>query len=399
MARAGDTSITWETLPWDRDPRQALSRSQRARITSRYEAAIPRRIATLAPTITADAAAAADDARAEISRFDAELSTLLPGAELAPLASVLLRTESASSSQIENVTAGARALAMAELDLARPGSNAQLVAANVEAMRRAVELAEEISPASILAVHAALMHGTPTADPGAFRDQQVWVGGSSVSPHGASFVAPHHDRVPAAIDDLCAFIGRTDVPLVVQCAIAHAQFETIHPFVDGNGRVGRALVHAMLQHSGATTRATVPVSAGLLGDTRSYVDALTAYREGDASPIVTRFADAAFAAIGNSRQLAHDLVEIHETWTARITARRTAAIWRVLTLLLRQPVITSATIQTEIGLSQPAADAVIARLRDHDIVSRASGRQRYVAWVAPEVTSALDAFGERARRG
>ena len=149
----------------------------------------------------------------------------------------------------------------------------------------------------------------------------------------------------------------------------------------------------------ATTRATVPVSAGLLGDTRSYVDALTAYREGDASPIVTRFADAAFAAIGNGRQLAHDLVEIHETWTARITARRTAAIWRVLTLLLRQPVITSATIQTEIGLSQPAADAVIARLRDHDIVSRASGRQRYVAWVAPEVTSALDAFGERARRG
>ena len=309
MARAGDTSITWETLPWDRDPRQVLSRSQRARITSRYEAAIPRRIATLAPTITADAAAAADDARAEISRFDAELSTLLPGAELAPLASVLLRTESASSSQIEDVTAGARALAMAELDLARPGSNAQLVAANVEAMRRAVELVEEISPASILAVHAALMHGTPTADPGAFRDQQVWVGGSSVSPHGASFVAPHHDRVPAAIDDLCAFIGRTDVPLVVQCAIAHAQFETIHPFVDGNGRVGRALVHAMLQHSGATTRATVPVSAGLLGDTRSYVDALTAYREGDASPIVTRFADAAFAAIGNGRQLAHDLVE------------------------------------------------------------------------------------------
>lgn len=393
------TAVTWESLPWERDPAQPLSRSRRAQISSTYEAAVPATIAGLVPDADPTTLSAADDARAEISRFDAELSAMLPGTELAPLAAVLLRTESVSSSQIEHVTAGARALAMAEIDLARPGSNAELVAANVDAMTRAIDLAEQISPATILAVHEALMRDEPLTSPGRLRTEQVWVGGSGVSPHGAAYVAPHHARVAAAMDDLCTFVARTDMPLLVQCAVAHAQLETIHPFTDGNGRVGRALVHAMLQHAGATTRATVPVSAGLLRDTERYFAALTAYREGDVSPIVSRFAEATFAAIGNGRTLAADLVEIHAGWVSSISARRTAAIWRVLPLLLRQPAITSAIVQREVGLSQPAADAVIARLRDAGVLTKASGRRRYVAWVAPQVTSALDAFAERARRG
>ncbi|WEV78781.1 Fic family protein [Janibacter cremeus] len=344
------------------------------------------------------ALAAADDARAEISRFDAELSSILPGAELAPLAAVLLRTESASSSQIEHVTAGARALALAELHLAKPGSNASLVAANVDAVTRAIELADSLTPPAVLAVHAALMHTETHVAPGHYRTEQVWIGGTSASPHDAAFVPPRHSRVEAAMDDLCTFMARTDIPLLAQCAVAHAQFETIHPFNDGNGRVGRALVHAMLQHGGATTRATVPVSAGLLTDTDGYFAALTAYRTGNVNPIITRFADATLAAIGNGRQLAQDLVEIHSRWSSSISARRTASIWRVLPRLLSQPVVTSALIQREIGLSQPAADQVIARLRDAGILTKAKGGQRYVAWVAQDVTAALDDFALRARR-
>lgn len=391
-------AASWESLPWQRDPTQPLSRRQRTRISSSYDAAVPSTITSLDVVVEPATLAAADDARAEISRFDAELSSVLPGAELAPLAAVLLRTESASSSQIEHVTAGARALALAELDLAKPGSNALLVAANVDAMTRAIELADSLTPAAILAVHAALMHTEPHAAPGRYRAEQVWIGGTSASPHDAAFVPPQHSRVEPGVDDLCTFMARTDIPLLVQCAVAHAQFETIHPFNDGNGRVGRALVHAMLQHGGATTRATVPVSAGLLTDTDTYFAALTAYRAGDINPIVMRFVEATFAAIGNGRQLAHDLVAIHERWSSAISARRTASIWRVLPLLLSQPVVTSALIQREIGLSQPAADQLITRLRDAGILTRATARQRYVAWVATEVTTALDDFALRARR-
>ena len=392
-------AVAWETLPWEPHASALpLSRTQRAAIRPTYEASIPAAIAALDATVDPVALAAADDARAEISRFDAELSTMLPGAEIAPLAAVLLRTESASSSQIENITVRAKALALAELGHAKFGSNAKLVAANVDAMNRAIELAESVTPAAILAIHEALMRGQDHADPGRFRSEQVWIGGSNASPHTAAFVPPHHDRVGPAIDDLCTFIARTDVPLLAQCAVAHAQFETIHPFNDGNGRTGRALVHAMLKQGGATTRATVPVSAGLLADTDSYFAALTAYRNGDPSPIVARFADAAFAAIGNGRELAQDLLDVYERWSEAITARRTAALWQVLPMLLSQPAITSSLVQEATGLSQPAADNLIIQLRDAGILTKAAGVQRYVVWVATDVTKALDDFADRARR-
>jgi Fic family protein len=363
-----------------------------------YQAAIPATIASLNVMVDPVALAAADDARAEISRFDAELSTILPGTEIAPLAAVLLRTESASSSQIENITARAKALALAELGVAKYGSNAKLVASNVDAMKRAIEFADGITPAAILTIHEALMRGQEYADPGRYRSEQVWIGGSNASPHAAAFVPPHHSRVEAAIGDLCAFVERTDVPLLTQAAIAHAQFETIHPFVDGNGRTGRALVHAMLKHGGATTRSTVPVSAGLLVDTASYFDALTDYRNGDPSPIVARFADAAFAAIGNGRHLATDLLAVYTRWTEAVTARRTASVWRVLPVLLSHPAVTSALVQEMTGLSQPAADNVIGQLRDAGILTKAAGVQRYLVWVATDVTKALDDFADRARR-
>jgi Fic family protein len=393
-------AVSWETLPWQ--PGHTLlptSRAQRARIRPTYEAAIPAAIATLEVRVAPAALAAADDARAEISRFDAELSAMLPGAEIAPLAAVLLRSESASSSQIENITARAKALALAELGAARFGSNAELVADNVEAMNRALDLDDGVTPASILAIHEALMRGQEYAAPGAFRSEQVWIGGSAASPHGAAFVPPHHSRVAEAIDDLCAFTARVDVPLLAQAAIAHAQFETIHPFNDGNGRSGRAIVHAILKQAGATTRATVPVSAGLLTDTASYFAALTAYREGDPTPIVTRFAEAALAAIGNGRRLAADLLDVHRAWSEAITARRTAAVWRLLPQLLSQPAVTSARVRQLTGLSQPAADTVIDQLRTAGVLTKAAGRKRYVIWVATDVTDALDAFAERARRG
>ncbi len=93
--------------------------------------------------------------------------------------------------------------------------------------------------------------------------------------------AARHDRVSAAISDLIRFLRRDDLPVLPQAAIAHAQFETIHPFTDGNGRAGRALLHSMLRSKALTRSVTVPVSAGLLADTGAYFEALTAYREGD----------------------------------------------------------------------------------------------------------------------
>ena len=192
---------------------------------------------------------------------------------------MLLRTESASSSQIEHLTSNARNLAMASLGVGGK-QNAELVAANVRAMNAALAVGDDVTAETVLAVHRALLGASDPEVAGRWRTEQVWVGGSTVSPHGADFVPPHRDRVLDAIEDLVTFAARDDVPALVHAALVHAQFETVHPFVDGNGRTGRVVLHQVLRRRGLTQHTTVPVSAGLLRDPDRYFRSLTTYRQG-----------------------------------------------------------------------------------------------------------------------
>lgn len=233
------------------------------------------------------------------------------GGEIVHFSAILLRSESAARSRIENLTASARAIAEAEIGTSFR-KNAAEVVANTRTMIAALELAGEISHSFILAMHHALMHATDPTHAGQWRTEQVWIGGGSVGPHHALFVPPHESRVVEAIDDLLHFIKRDDLPALAHAALAHAQSETIHPFTDGNGRTGRALVQAMLRHSKLTRNVTVPVSAGLLSDPKAYFDALTTYRLGDPSAIVKQFAQAAFKAVGNGRALVEALRQVRE---------------------------------------------------------------------------------------
>ena len=242
-------AVGWEERPWAAGPDDAgvLTRRARVRAAGPYRAALPARIARLGLDLPSDLATEVEEATAAVVRFDAEISHALPGltGEIAPIDAVLLRTESASSSQIEHITAGARALALATLgERTRP--NATLVAANVRAMGAASRLAADLDEPALLAAHRALMDGQEHARPGAYRDAQGWIGGGAPTPHTAQFVPPHPERLRAGMDDLFAYLRRTDVPALVQAAIAHAQFETIHPFSDGNGRTGRALALSLI---------------------------------------------------------------------------------------------------------------------------------------------------------
>ncbi len=196
-------------------------------------------------------------------------------------------------------------------------------------MEAAAAHADHLDGDAILAMHKALLDSTEPDSAGKWRTVQNWIGGSDWSPYEATFVPPQPDRVPAAIQDLERFLARDDVPTLVQAAIAHAQFETIHPFTDGNGRTGRALVHSLLRGKELTRHVTVPVSAGLLADTRRYFDALTAYRNGDPEPIVERLAHASLAAINNGRALVDELHAVRASWEEEISARRDATAWRL----------------------------------------------------------------------
>ncbi|KAA1251716.1 Fic family protein [Mycobacterium simiae] len=384
--------ITYEDARWE--PQGMRYASPVLPKYGTYHPAVPVDIAELVLDLPPSVLAEAESASHQITRFDVEL-----GGEIAPFAAVLLRSESAASSQIENLTASARAIAEAELPGGRAKRNAEMIVANTAAMQAAVALSDTVDADAILVMHRALMANEPRHSPGEFRTEPVWIGGGS-TPIGATFVGPRHELVPGAIDDLIAFAQRADVPALPQIAVAHAQFETIHPFTDGNGRAGRALVQAMLRNKGLTGQVTVPVSAGLLADTGAYFAALTAYRDGEAAPIVERFSEASVLAIANGRQLVADIRGIRENWNDVITARSDSAVWKVADLLTRRPVVNAALLAQELGIESTNAHRYLNPLTEAGILVETTSGPRNRVWRSPEVLAALDAFAERAgRRG
>ena len=249
------------------------------------------------------------------------------GQHLAPLADFLLRSESIASSKIEHIDAGWPAFGKAFAGgRASADANSQLAA--VRALIELVDTAQTgpITLPAILHAHRVMMAPDPYADsPGSLRAVQNWIGGSDYSPISAIHVPPPPELVPSLMDDLLVFAGRTDLPILAQAAIAHAQFESIHPFTDGNGRIGRALISAILRRRGLTRRVTVPLASAMLADTDYYFDRLTAYRSGDADGFVGYVADATLQASEAAEESAARLARLPETWRADARPRAGSA--------------------------------------------------------------------------
>lgn len=194
------------------------------------------------------------------------------------------------------------------------------------------------------------------------------------------------------------FSLRDDIPALIQVAVAHAQFETIHPFSDGNGRTGRAVAQSMLRRRGVTRNVAVPVSAGLLSNVNGYHDALTAYRGGDITPIVLAFARAAEKAVINARQLVGDIDTIRESWKTRVHARKSSGVWQLLNVVVRKPVLNATTAADELRVSVPNVYPPLRALVEQGILKSKAEHQLGPFWRSDEILDANDAFAERAGR-
>lgn len=354
-----------------------------------YTSTVPATIADLEPDAIVSRATlrVASDALQELAFFAERTSHLPPF-----MAGILLRSESASSSQIENLSTSARRLAEAELGLDVP-QNARLVSANTRAMKRALEHNGPITAHSIMDIHRDLMADAPRVKAGAWRSVPVWIGGSHYAPINARFVGSAPDLIPAAVDDLAAFLACSSSNAISLAAIAHAQFETIHPFEDGNGRVGRALIHMVLNQQGYGGSATAPLSAGLLThDTRRYFEALDHYRDGNIDAITLVVAEASMEATAVGLELATRVQDLRDQWRDQLRARSDSSVWCVLDTLLTGPVTSIPHLREQLGISSHAAMRALQNLAENSIVEQSVRDRHQQTWRAPQMLALLDDF-------
>lgn len=376
-----------------------------------YDAYVPDLLAGRPVMLDGETAADVADAEAAIARFDTRASALT---DTEALARLLLRAESVASSRIEGLEIGPRRLLRAEAarQIGEPVGDvtAEEVLGNVDAMRAALSTAESGEPLTVerlLDVHRCLLQGTGLHEhAGRIRTVQNWIGGSSYNPCSAAFVPPPPAHVWPLLEDLCAFCNSDSLPVVVQAAIAHAQFETIHPFADGNGRTGRALVHLVLRMRGLSTHVQPPVSLILATRAQDYVARLGDFRyQGAAGSEADRkgmnswiafFSAACTRAVDDAAAFEKRCHEIEAGWRLRLgSVRAGSSADLLLRALPGTPVLSVKSAMTLLGRSKPQVNDAVARLAHAGILQQVSVGRRNRAFEAREV---IDAFADLERQ-
>ncbi len=386
--------------------------SRRDARSCEYEAYLPDLLIGRAFAFDGDVAADVADAEAAISAMDADATALLLDTEA--LARILLRAEAVASSRIEGLEIGARRLLRAEAARALRERSSDVTATeilgNIDAMVYAVErvgIGEEITVDLLLEVHRRLAAGTHLAPyAGRLREAQNWIGGSGYNPCSAAYIPPPPEHVPALVEDLCAFCNSDELPTVAQAAIVHAQFETIHPFVDGNGRTGRALIHLVLRRRGLAQRVLPPVSLVLATWARSYIDGLTRYRyigsptsskatEG-VNEWVARFAAACQRCVADATSFQARAAQLEAQWRERLgRIRANSATDLLLRRLPGAPILTVASAEALLGRTFKPTHEAIERLLDAGVLRQVKIDKRSRAYEASEIIDAFTALERR----
>ena len=370
------------------------------------EPTCPTSSAVQAPQLGSSAQQAAEDALTVLARADERI-----GARGAFLNHLLIRSESISSSWIEGNSVTPKKLAIAEL-LQQGTRVAVDVVANVRATEQAIaELADRDRAVTTDDIER-LQHIIEPALKLGLRAEQNWVGGPGWSPLRADFVPPPETEVRPLVDDLCRFVSATAGNPIVRAAIAHAQFETIHPFIDGNGRTGRALIHTVLRRTDALRNTLIPISTVFAGNTTAYLEGLTAFRAEPSrlNDWIIGFAHAAELAAANAVRLSDDIEALDQTVREELNRYRAqheispatpcsdAVILRILDTLPNEPVLTIETVAARHKVSTAAAHRALVQLADAGILGRNKDQKgRLICWSADRHL-ALVSLTERSNR-
>jgi len=379
---------------WSGNP---TGQTRAERSPGRFRAYVPDPIAEHEPALTgamSQRLSEADAAVVNLNRLDAGRAH-----QVEALARQLLRQESLASSRIEGLLISHRRIGEAGFDPRGASDQRALeVLANIEAMEQAIRIGAAggtITGDAIVDLHRTLMAATQPNIAGFVRDKQNWVGGRFHTPVGADFIPPPASEVLPLLEDLASFLNRDDLPATLQAALAHAQFETIHPFPDGNGRVGRCLIHVVFRRRGIADHHVPPISLLMATAVDSYVKALTAYRGDHEADWTAYFSQTTIAAAHAGEEFADQLTALQAEWLEKARTRRGSAAEKLIEALPAQPVIDVAKAAELAAVSEEAARQALNLLEEREVLKQIGKRRWGRVWEARGLWNLLDRFEER----
>ncbi len=388
--------LLWEARP-------GAEGGRKARRAGTYEAFIPAEIANRRFALDEDVVAQIASATKALAHLN---STSLRRTSLSALADALMRSESVASSWIEGIAVSqkrlARAAFRASAGVDRDTKAAEILG-NVEAMKRAIELGageDRISVDDIREIHRILLrYAADRRIAGVIRERQNWIGTNPYTPLGADYVPPPPEYVVPLLEDLCRFLAREDLAPIAQAAVAHAQFENIHPFADGNGRIGRTLIHIVLRRGGEAVNFIPPISLVLAATQKSYVAGFGDFSRGDVSGWCDLFAAATRRSAVEAERMAAQIDDLQFVWLERLgNPRSDAAVHRLIAQLPAQPVMDVATGRRLTGKSGEAVRNALAQLEKAGIMRPLNERKWGRVWECRELLDLIESFEESARR-
>ncbi len=324
------------------------------------------------------------EADAALGRLDGAVLTL-PNPDL--FVFMYVRKEAVLSSQIEGTESSLQDVLAAEAQLLDPRAPADAdevlnyVAAMKHGLRRLAEL--PVSVRLIREIHAELLRGARGGNltPGELRQTQNWIGPAGCTLRDARFIPPPPHEVPNALSSLERFLHTTDdLPILARVGLAHAQFETIHPFLDGNGRIGRLLITLLLTERRRLSQPVLYLSHYFKRHRAEYYDRLQAVREnGDWEGWIAFFLRGVAEVSLEAASTAGAILRMREEMRTRVTdqmGRAAANGHRTLERLFDHPIVAVATVREWLGVTPAAANTIVNRLVHAGVLSELTGYAR-----------------------
>jgi Fic family protein len=300
----------------------------------------------------------------------------------------LLR-EALSSSRIEGTQASLADVFEAEASEEPPNADVEEVLNYIDALEWSLGQRDRLplGVRLIREMHRRLLAGVRGRErmPGEFRTTQNWVGASGSTIESARFVPPPPAELPTLLADWERYAHEdVEVPLLVQNALLHHQFETLHPFLDGNGRLGRLLSVFLLVEHGRLPAPLLYLSAYLERDRERYYEALQTVREhGDALPWIELFLNAVRSQATDAVARAQRIVELRESYRTAASAITSSSAMTLVDLACETPILSSRAVETRLGVTRPTALRLLRQLEEAGVLEEGRpgprGQRRYLA--------------------